>query len=135
MEDEVERVVLEGQRARHIRAHGADLVALALGDHDIGRDLGLGVVEHGARAAHRREDRHLLAAAGRQAEHALATHVVEEPVARDLARGREHHRPVTAQRRLVALAADGRPPLPAVSHPRVHDPRVHVRIRLSPVLQ
>lgn len=133
MEDEVERAVLEGQRARHVRAHGTDLVALALGDHDLGRDLRLGVVEHGARAAHRREDRHLLAATGSQPEHALAAHVVEEPVARDLARGREHHRPVAINRRLVVLVRNGLSPLPGIGHPRVHDARVHVRIRLSPV--
>ena len=107
----------------------------ALGNHDLGRNLRLRVVEHGALTAHGSEDRHLLATARGKPEHALSAHLLEEPLTRHLARGREHHRPVADNCRLVALMADGSPPLPAIGHPRIHDTCVHVCIRLSPVLQ
>ena len=135
MEDEVERFVLERQRARHVHAHGADLITLALGNHDLGRNLRLGVVEHRALAAHGSKDRHLLATARGKAKHTLSAHLLEEPIARHLPRRREHHRPVAAQRRQVALVRDGLPPLPTVSNPRVHNPCVHIRVRFGLVLQ
>ncbi len=72
MEDEVELPVRKGKRLRHVASNDLYLVALALGDHQLGLQLAGRVIEHGAPCPESGEAGHLLTSAAGAPQYAQA---------------------------------------------------------------
>ena len=90
MEDKIERAVFKTGEIAHIALHQIDGQAVALRHHGILRQLGWAVVKHGDARAQRGEDRPLLPAGGREAQHALARDGAYPILWHGLSRGENH---------------------------------------------